>query len=183
MTQENRTTIWNRTPRGQEYQKQWRADNKERIARTSQNISQYTPEYKDHHREEIKKYRQQAREFNNEIKMHYSCCNPFCFGPHLPEHSHFHHIDPASKVFNIGQAFSTSKKVKTKTILEMNKCIVLCNKCHQAYHSGRINLNILKRCNIDKDGKPINIPYKIQFAYDERMGEIMGGNLHYYPYQ
>ena len=43
---------------------------------------------------------------------------------------HFHHVDPATKLFTIGRSDRSIKAI----IIEMAKCILLCNSCHQKHH-------------------------------------------------
>ena len=53
------------------------------------------------------------------------------------EHLTFHHVEPSRKrdtVYNLAR-WGTLDAVS----IEMNKCVVLCETCHCAVHSGRIN--------------------------------------------
>lgn len=43
----------------------------------------------------------------------------------------FHHLDPSTKEFTIGEA---TTKGKEATLIEMKKCIPLCRNCHAEYH-------------------------------------------------
>jgi Zn finger protein HypA/HybF involved in hydrogenase expression len=43
----------------------------------------------------------------------------------------FHHIDPATKLFQIAQGES---KGWEKVLEEINKCILLCSNCHREFH-------------------------------------------------
>lgn len=48
----------------------------------------------------------------------------------------FHHIDETTKLFNIG-----SRSVVTPEVIsELNKTILLCGTCHNAVHSGAVDL-------------------------------------------
>lgn len=49
----------------------------------------------------------------------------------------FHHINPATKKFNISGSHSR-KWVDIEA--ELNKCILLCHNCHNEYHSGMWNI-------------------------------------------
>lgn len=50
----------------------------------------------------------------------------------------FHHLDPLTKDFNISNKSGWSiERVK----IELDKCILVCNRCHQEIHSGLIDLN------------------------------------------
>jgi hypothetical protein len=43
----------------------------------------------------------------------------------------FHHVDPATKLFNVG---SYSGRSETSLLEEIAKCILLCRACHQRHH-------------------------------------------------
>lgn len=44
-----------------------------------------------------------------------------------------HHIDPIQKDFNISNIFKCPK-AWDKVVLELNKCILLCCRCHREFH-------------------------------------------------
>lgn len=45
----------------------------------------------------------------------------------------FHHIDPSTKLFNIGpQRIADVEKIKN----EIRKCAILCSNCHREAHAG-----------------------------------------------
>lgn len=48
----------------------------------------------------------------------------------------FHHQDPTKKDFNISQAYNSWEKIKP----ELDKCVLLCSRCHGEIHSGLITL-------------------------------------------
>ena len=50
----------------------------------------------------------------------------------------FHHVDPATKSFNLGSA-AKSKSVDA-VLREIAKCIVVCSRCHRLIHAGEIGL-------------------------------------------
>lgn len=50
----------------------------------------------------------------------------------------FHHIDPSTKDFGIGEKGYTRSWEKNKN--ELDKCILVCSNCHREIHSGIINL-------------------------------------------
>lgn len=50
----------------------------------------------------------------------------------------FHHLNPEEKDFNISQ--SNIYKDLTKLKLEVDKCILVCCRCHREIHAGLINL-------------------------------------------
>lgn len=45
---------------------------------------------------------------------------------------HFHHIDPSTKQFNVSSA---AGKTVAEVEEEMDKCVLLCKKCHRDLHS------------------------------------------------
>lgn len=55
----------------------------------------------------------------------------------------FHHIKPELKSFEISSSWGVSDE---KMSLELDKCIMLCANCHQAHHSGDLDLsNVLAK--------------------------------------
>lgn len=44
----------------------------------------------------------------------------------------FHHIDPSIKESNISRMYNTWDKIK----LELDKCVLLCNRCHREVEDG-----------------------------------------------
>lgn len=52
----------------------------------------------------------------------------------------FHHIDPASKSFSIGNG----RTLKWETVeVELKKCALLCQNCHSEVHEGLIDLDFI----------------------------------------
>jgi hypothetical protein len=100
--------------RDKEYTKKWQEKNKERVKYT-QCLN-------------MKKQRKKKRDVVEEYKKNSSCvkCNE-SRGYVLD----FHHINPAEKVFDIGNATKYSiEKIQN----EMKKCILLCRNCHSEFH-------------------------------------------------
>lgn len=56
----------------------------------------------------------------------------------------FHHINPKTKIKAVSSIAST--KNITKTIIEINKCVVLCANCHRKFHSDILQFNETKIC-------------------------------------
>ena len=46
----------------------------------------------------------------------------------------FHHVDPKTKKFSIGAAYSFKKYTEKEFIDEIGKCICLCDNCHREFH-------------------------------------------------
>ena len=74
-----------------------------------------------------RKARQERKAFIHECKVGKVCMN-------CPESDidklEFHHVNPATKLFTIGRSDRSIKAI----ILEMAKCILLCNSCHHKTH-------------------------------------------------
>jgi len=56
-----------------------------------------------------------------------------CDGEFSPGKLDWHHLDPATKVFDIGKAMSHSRAAVEE---EIAKCVVLCRGCHVVAHRG-----------------------------------------------
>ena len=50
----------------------------------------------------------------------------------------FHHVSPNLKSFDISSSWGVSD---AKMSLELDKCVMLCANCHQAHHSGDLDLS------------------------------------------
>jgi hypothetical protein len=46
-----------------------------------------------------------------------------------------HHLDPATKEFNVGDCFRIKVSIK-RLVLELEKCVPLCQNCHARVHAG-----------------------------------------------
>lgn len=51
----------------------------------------------------------------------------------------FHHIDPKTKIKQVGQMCNNRASWKSIRI-EIDKCILLCSNCHRGYHAGELDL-------------------------------------------
>jgi hypothetical protein len=100
-------------------------------------------EYKNKHYRENKKahYERNQKtkvkliEYYKQIKLESECllcgeCEYACLD--------FHHLDPTSKVKNVGvlTAYGSIKNLQ----LEIEKCVVLCSNCHRKLHAGVVTL-------------------------------------------
>lgn len=80
------------------------------------------------------KIRARFKEKSNKIKNYWieqmggKCCK--CGSK---EDLVFHHIDPNTKSFNLGNSWTYSPK---KVEAEVKKCILICKKCHKELHKG-----------------------------------------------
>ena len=66
------------------------------------------------------------RQFINRVATRLGCSR--CEYKKCPWALQFHHIDPAAKLFNIGNATQLVGRQKLKD--EMRKCIIVCANCH-----------------------------------------------------
>ena len=51
----------------------------------------------------------------------------------------FHHIDPETKEFDISSGIR-QRISKKRILIEIEKCIVLCENCHRKLHAGLVTL-------------------------------------------
>ena len=72
----------------------------------------------------------ELREWWRELKRTMAC--EVC-GESSPECLHFHHIDPATKEFCLGEGAAFGKS-KERILAELAKCRVLCGNCHAKHH-------------------------------------------------
>lgn len=52
----------------------------------------------------------------------------------------FHHLDPATKSFDVSQS-ARQKKNEAEIRAEIQKCVVLCGNCHRKLHGGVLSLD------------------------------------------
>ena len=98
---------------------------------------------------------QEFHHFLAGVKLFYGCSNPDCkwdgsFESCMLE---FHHINPAEKLFSVGQ-FNRSR-TKAELTAEINKCCVLCSNCHKLDWIGQLNCSTWTRCNLTSTGEVI----------------------------
>ena len=108
---------------------------------------EYNKEYRELHREEIKKYRELHREETKKYnekhnKKHKNILRALsleikskgCIRCGYKDNMRkllFHHVDPSTKKYNIANLWSRTIKQHKE---ELDKCVVLCFKCHAAVH-------------------------------------------------
>ena len=91
--------------------------------------------------EAVQKRRDLIKEKAIEYK-HGKCC--ICGYSKCKDALEFHHIDPNTKEFGIGEKGYTRSWEKVKN--ELDKCVLLCSNCHREVHAGLINLdNYIKK--------------------------------------
>lgn len=65
------------------------------------------------------------------------CC--ICGFNSFIEALEFHHVDPSTKKFGIGQSGSMTKALD-KQLEEIRKCVLVCANCHRGIHGGYIDV-------------------------------------------
>jgi DNA-directed RNA polymerase subunit M/transcription elongation factor TFIIS len=89
---------------------------------------------------ENKRYKVDCLQKEKEIVGCYLCGYNKC------HHSlHFHHIDPKTKLFNLGDQIRSVSYEKIQQ--EINKCVLLCSNCHYEVESGYTDLVLDKPIN------------------------------------
>lgn len=102
------------------YQRDWYAKNKDRKRSV---INKYQ-----------QRIRQEGRELVNSLKDSCIVCGETekcCLT--------FHHLNPLTKSFNLGDISSRST-TKAKILEEVEKCVVLCFNCHMKLHVGLVSV-------------------------------------------
>jgi len=90
----------------------------------------------------------------DEIKVEYGC--QICKRPGHPCEFDFHHLDKDLKGFNLAQAvyFDSSDRVAQ----EVNKCIVLCARCHRLVERGLRNVEDCRPCSVSSEQFRLPVP-------------------------
>jgi len=74
-------------------------------------------------------YYAQRKEFLLSLKKPCVKC-----GESRPSVIEFHHVDPATKLFNLAYVVSNGSKPKSVIYEEIEKCVFLCANCHAEFH-------------------------------------------------
>lgn len=82
------------------------------------------------HLEAQRRWRQGRRQRVREIKLETGCKNGCQVSD--PALLHFHHRDPATKLFKVGNG---AQHPWVQIEAEIAKCDVLCEDCHRQYHN------------------------------------------------
>ena len=59
----------------------------------------------------------------------------------------FHHLDPASKEFDIAMAMNDEWTWEA-VLAEIRKCVCLCANCHRKVHAGRFEVTEAMLCDV-----------------------------------
>lgn len=86
-----------------------------------------------------KKLKEKVDKLKNIIYEHKKKGCSYCGYTRFIQCLQFHHIDPSIKEMGVGDMLANNKS-EQKILDEINKCIVLCANCHQAFHNGDIKL-------------------------------------------
>lgn len=136
--------------------KKWREENKERqaaLAKLYQKTHKRQRKYYPSTSPARNKLRRQKRaRMVDEIKQHYSCCNPACAwtGPYHPSLLDFHHVDDTAKLFCVSQHMKVTVSALAN---EMNKCTVLCANCHRLATWTGLDCSAFRKVCVDDKGK------------------------------
>ncbi len=82
--------------------------------------------------EKVKRWRKRTKE-RIILAMGGKCC--FCGYNKCSSALSLHHLDPSKKEFGLG-AVRGSPKSWNKIVIELRKCILVCNNCHAEIHEG-----------------------------------------------
>jgi hypothetical protein len=87
-------------------------------------------------RRRYRKYQRQARRDRKVLLMKLlgGCCQICGYSRHCPSAYDFHHLDPATKVFEVGSHGLLRRW--DELIAEARKCVLLCCRCHAEVHAG-----------------------------------------------
>lgn len=93
-----------------------------------------TPDEKD----QVKKYVNENRRKKKIQAVEYKggCCR-ICKYKRCMDALQFHHLDPSEKDFSINRAGTWAW---VRLIKELDKCVLLCNRCHTEVHAGVVDL-------------------------------------------
>ena len=104
--------------------KSYPAHKAERIARATK----WNSEHPEARAEGNKRHHNARTEFGRAQKLGKVCAH--C-GEADIDKLHFHHVDPTTKLFEIGPSYRSDADI----LAEIAKCILLCRSCHTRYHN------------------------------------------------
>ena len=136
--------MFNKKEYDKQYTKKWRADHPEKVR-------EHNKKYKELHKKEIKishkkwltAHKEEAKIYDKKYKelrknilralsleIKSKGCNKCGYKDNMRKLL-FHHVDPSTKEFNIADLWNRTIKQHKE---ELDKCVVLCFKCHAAVH-------------------------------------------------
>jgi Zn finger protein HypA/HybF involved in hydrogenase expression len=108
---------------------EWQSKNKDKASNSVKKWQENNiDKVKEYHRLRKREQIKERRIFINEYK---STCTCQKCGDTRPYVLDFHHLDPSTKLFDLGDA---SKKGIKAIEEELKKCITLCRNCHSEFH-------------------------------------------------
>ena len=75
------------------------------------------------------------RRFKQRVVDSLGGCCVMCQYSKLNDNLEVHHLDPDSKDFTISSAMANPKKWEY-VVVELRKCVLVCNRCHKELHKG-----------------------------------------------
>lgn len=93
----------------------------------------YAPKLK----ERTKSNRLQLAALMVDTKLTSGCC--VCGYNRCARSLHFHHRDPHTKEFGVGDAVARNMSVR-RIKQEISKCVVVCSNCHGEIHEGMVTI-------------------------------------------
>jgi hypothetical protein len=94
------------------------------------------------------------RNFIQKIKSEHSC--QVCEYNKCTRALDFHHLNPSEKVFDITRAISMNINFKN-ILIEINKCLILCCRCHREVEEGITDVTHLPTIDVTKYFEEIKI--------------------------
>jgi Zn finger protein HypA/HybF involved in hydrogenase expression len=108
---------------------EWQSKNKDKASNSVKKWQENNiDKVKEYHRLRKREQIKERRVFVDEYKLKCSCRKCGDVRPYVLD---FHHLDPSTKSFDLGDA--SKKGIKTIEE-ELKKCITLCRNCHSEFH-------------------------------------------------
>lgn len=132
MTQQTRAWGKNHPEQLKATRRKYYAEHKPVFSRSSKSY------WKNGGKEQRHRKNQPVHDFVNAYKIEHGCS--ICGVKGLPPECYdFHHIDPRTKIKDLGTIAHSNTLEKAKR--EIEKCVVVCANCHRQLTSGTISLN------------------------------------------
>ena len=112
-----------------EYLRQWWQDKKNELGPSRKT-------YRDEHKERNEEYIDRNRQYLLELKK--DGCTVCGYNDEVRE-LHFHHLDPETKSGELHRSVTDQWSI-VRIDVEVEKCILVCAKCHTNIHLGKIEI-------------------------------------------
>lgn len=89
--------------------------------------------YQLHRDKKIRKVRERKLQLIQWYNNYKSSCKCFFCGQSFPQCLDFHHLDPSTKTYTVGEMARNGCSIK-KIQTEIDKCIVVCSNDHRRLH-------------------------------------------------